>query len=241
MRSIVFAFLLCSCAMTWRPDEDFDFVPVSAGKFEIATYQKIKDPYAPVHIYIEGDGHAFDAYGAPTDDPTPRSTLVRDLAMRDDAPNVVYMARPCQFIMSDKCSTTYWTDGRFAPAVINSMSAAVAQVAGERPIVLVGYSGGAMVSGLVIKRNPALPVKKWVTIAGVLHHEDWTEFFGDAPLWNSLNLRHLPDVRALHYVGEDDDVVPNAFSRKWVGDDGKIVVVPFADHEDFADLDIDFD
>ena len=241
MRVIVLAFLLCSCAAAWRPAEDFAFVPVHAGKFDIATYQKNTDPRAPVHIYIEGDGHAFDAYGAPTGDPTPRGTMMRDLAMRDLGPNVVYMARPCQFIMSEKCDEKYWTDGRFAPAVINSMSAAVTQIAAGRPIVMIGYSGGAMVSGLIIKRNPSLPIKKWITIAGVLNHADWTEYFGDAPLRASLNLRRLPDVRALHYVGADDDVVPNALSQKWIGDSGKIIVIPNAGHDDFADLDIDFE
>ena len=241
MRAIVLAFLLCSCAAAWRPADDFAFVPVHAGKFDIATYQKNTDPRAPVHVYIEGDGHAFDAYGAPTGDPTPRGTMVRDLAMRDLGPNVVYMARPCQFIMSEKCDEKYWTDGRFAPAVINSMAAAVTQIAAGRPIVLIGYSGGAMVSGLIIKRNPSLPVKKWITIAGVLNHADWTEYFGDAPLRTSLNLRRLPDVRALNYVGADDDVVPMELSQKWIGDSGKIVVVPDVGHEDFADLDIDFE
>ena len=241
MRAIVLAFLLCSCTVACRPVEDFAFVPVHAGKFDIATYQKNTDPHAPVHIYIEGDGHAFDAYGAPTGDPTPRGTMVRDLAMRYLGPNVVYMARPCQFIMSEKCNEKYWTDGRFAPAVINSVAAAVTQVAAGRPIVMIGYSGGAMVSGLIIKRNPSLPVKKWITIAGVLNHADWTAYFGDTPLRQSLNLKQLPDVRALHYVGADDDVVPMELSRKWIGDNDKIIIVPNADHDDFADLDIDFE
>ena len=241
MRYVFLAFLLCSCAATWRPAEDFDFVPMSVGKFDIATYQKITDPKSEVHIYIEGDGHAFDAYGVPTADPTPRSTLVRDLAMRDTAANVVYMARPCQFIMSEKCAETYWTDGRFSAAVLNSMSQAVTQVAAGRPIVLVGYSGGAMVSGLIMNRNPALPIRKWITIAGVLNHRDWTEYFGDAPLWRSLSPNHIPAARALHYVGENDDVVPMELSRKWIGDDGNMIVVPHAGHEDFGDLNIDFD
>ena len=240
MRSIVLAFLLCSCATSWHPTEDFEFVPVQAGRFDIATYQKFTDPRAEVHIYIEGDGHAFDGYGAPTDDPTPRSTLVRDLAMRDDAPNVVYMARPCQFIMSPACSETYWTDGRFSAAVLNSMSAAVTKVASGRPIVLVGYSGGAMVSGLIMKRNPALPVRKWITIAGVLNHRDWTEYFGDAPLWRSLSPKHIPAVRALHYIGENDETVPNELSLRWINDPDTVVIVPNAGHEDFEDLEIDF-
>ncbi|MBP5485727.1 MAG: hypothetical protein J6Y07_03415 [Alphaproteobacteria bacterium] len=241
MRIVFLAFFLGACAVAWRSADVFTFVPVSAGGFDIATYQKITDTHAPVHIYIEGDGHAFDAYGTPTDDPTPRGTMLRDLAMRDTAANVIYMARPCQFIMSGNCTKKYWTDGRFAPVVVDAMGAAVTQVADGRQIVLVGYSGGAMVSGLVIKRNPGLPVKKWITIAGVLNHAGWTEYFGDAPLRTSLDLRNLPNVHALHYVGADDEVVPNALSQKWIGDSGKIVVIPNAGHEGFKDLDIDFE
>ena len=241
MRLVFLAFLLCSCVVAWRPADDFAPVPVHAGKFDIVTYQKNTDTRAPVHIYIEGDGHSFDAYGAPTGDPTPRDTMVRDLAMRDTAPNVIYMARPCQYIMSEKCDEKYWTDGRFAPAVINAMSMAVTQVASGRPIVLIGYSGGAMVGGLIIKRNPALPIKKWITIAGVLNHADWTAYFGDTPLRQSLNLKQLPDVRALHYVGADDNVVPMELSQKWIGDNDKIIIVPNADHEDFENLNIDFE
>lgn len=239
VRSVFWAFLLCSCAAMWQPAGDFSFVPVSVAGFDIATYQKITDPRAAVHVYIEGDGYAFDAYGMPTADPTPRGTLVRDLAMRDGAANVVYVARPCQFIMSEKCDEKYWTYGRFSSAVADSMSGAVAKVAAGRPIVLIGYSGGAMIGGLLIKRNPALSVKKWITIAGVLNHADWTAYFGDAPLRESLDLEHLPDVPAVHYIGADDDVVPMELSRKWIGD-GKIVVVPNAGHEDFDNLDIDF-
>ena len=151
------------------------------------------------------------------------------------------MARPCQFIMSPACSETYWTDGRFSAAVLNSMSQAVTQVAAGRPIVLVGYSGGAMVGGLIMKRNPALPVKKWITIAGVLNHADWTEYFGDAPLLRSLSPNHIPAVHALHYVGEKDETVPIELSRKWIEDESQMIIVPNAGHEDFENLDIDFD
>jgi len=241
MKKIILAFLLCACTIGWHPRKDFAFISVSTDKFNIVTYQRNTDTHAPVHIYIEGDGHAFNAYGIPTDDPTPRSVLVRDLAMRDTAKNVIYMSRPCQFTMSPACTKTYWTDGRFSPAVINSMSQAIQKVAAGRPIILVGYSGGAMISGLIIKQNPALPVKKWITIAGVLNHSDWTEYFGDTALRKSLNLPHLPKVPALHYVGENDETVPIELSQKWIDDDNKIIIVPHAGHNDFGDLNIDFD
>lgn len=238
MKFVFFGLFLGACAVTWIPDAEFAFVPVAVGGYEIATYQKTGDTNSPIHIYIEGDGHAFDAYGMPTDDPTPRGTMMRDLAMRDSAANVAYIARPCQFIMSQSCNESDWTDGRFSEKIIDAMSSVVRRVAGARPIVLVGYSGGAMVSGLIIARNPKLKVQEWVTIGGVLNHHDWTEHFGDAPLARSLDLEKTPNVPARHFVGTRDRVVPMELTRRAVGNSGRIIEISGAGHTDFADVDV---
>lgn len=229
---------LCGCAATWTPRPDFAYVPVSAGKYEIVTYQKINDATSPIHIYIEGDGHAFDSRGIPTNDPTPRGTMMRDLAMRDKAANVAYVARPCQFIMPDTCDEHDWTDGRFSEKIIDAMSNVIQRVAGTRPIVLVGYSGGAMVSGLIIARNPQLLVTEWVTVAGVLNHRAWTEHFGDTPLLRSLDLEKIPNTPSRHFVGTRDKVVPMELTRSALGNTGHIIEIPGAGHADFADIDI---
>ena len=231
--------MLTACATTWQPSPDFNYAPVHAGEYEIATYQKMTNQKSPVHIYIEGDGRAFDANGQPTDDPTPRGTMMRSLAMRDNAPNVAYIARPCQFIMSPSCTTVHdWTDGRFSPRIIDTMSMVVRKIAGNRPIILIGYSGGAMVSGLVIEHNPKLPIQRWITIAGVLNHHKWTEYFGDAPLTKSLDLTQMPNVPATHFVGTRDKVVPMELTRDAVGNTGKIIEIPNATHTGFTDIDI---
>lgn len=198
------------------------------GDYTIVFWQRDMSDTAPVHIYIEGDGHAFDGHGRPTADPTPRSSAVRDLALRDTGPNVVYMARPCQYIMSPSCNVHDWTDGRFSENIITDMSNAVRWGARGRPIVLVGYSGGAMITGLIIQNNPDINVEKWVTVAGVLNHADWTQYFGDTPLSRSLNMNELPRVPQLHYVAEKDKVVPLELSRKWT--DGNIEIIPNATH-----------
>ncbi|MDD7312777.1 MAG: alpha/beta hydrolase, partial [bacterium] len=64
----------------------------------MASWQKITHPTAPYKIYIEGDGHAFNAHGQPTGNPTPKGTLVRELAFGDNHENVIYLARPCQYV-----------------------------------------------------------------------------------------------------------------------------------------------
>lgn len=240
-RSIFLLVLfLCGCVSGWHAPADFVYRVVPAGDFDIVTWQKITDADAPIHIYIEGDGHSFDSRGVPTDNPTPRGTFLRDLAVEDDAPNVVYMARPCQFIMSDTCNQSDWTDGRFSKRVIDSMSIAVSKVAGNRPIILIGYSGGAMISGLIIENSPDLDVKKWITVAGVLNHKIWTDYFGDSPLSASLSLDELPNVPQLHYVAENDDVVPMALTYA-VAKPADIVVVQDATHDDFGNLKLNFD
>lgn len=231
--------LLAGCAATWKAPSEFTYVPIKTKNYEIATWQKITDSDSDIHIYIEGDGRAFYADGRPTGDPTPRGVFLRNLVGSDSAPNVVYIARPCQYIMSDSCSQTDWTTGRFSAKVISSMGQVIKKVAENRPIILIGYSGGAMVSGLVIKENPDLDIKKWITIAGVLDHTAWTKFFGDAPLTDSLDLGKLPTVPQLHYVAENDEVVPRQLTEEIVPN-RNIVIVSDATHTKFPDLKLDF-
>lgn len=239
-RSLLFVLLLLSgCATTWVAPDDLVYNVVPAGDYQIVTYQRLTDPAAPIRIYLEGDGNSFTGRGVPTSDPTPRGTLVRDLAAYDPSSNVVYMARPCQYIMSSTCTQADWTDGRFSKKIIDSVAAAIKDIAGTRPIILIGYSGGAMVSGLVINGNPDINIQRWITVAGVLNHADWTEYFGDAPLTKSLNLTKLPNVPQTHYIANGDRVVPNELSRKWVGE-RDLVPVPNSSHSNFPVKDFSF-
>lgn len=236
---ITFALFMCACVRTWHAPSDWTYRVLEYDGYRIVTYSDIIDSSSPIHIYIEGDGNAFDGYGRPTLNPTPTGTLVRDLAAADMAINVAYIARPCQFVTSDRCTQSDWTDGRFSPDIIESMADAVQEIAQNRPIVLIGYSGGAMISGLIIEHHPELNVQKWVTIAGVLNHSDWTSYFGDTPLDLSLNMNGLPNISQTHYIASNDTVVPNALSWRWVGADD-LRVIPNATHTKFPDLFLDF-
>ena len=240
LKYVICLLVLSGCAgANWRAPADFMPITINAGNFEIATLQKTTNQSDPIHVYLEGDGHAFDGRGVPTRDPTPRGTFLRELATSDASANVVYMARPCQYIMSPACDVSDWTDGRFSPQIIESAATAIKQIAGTRPIILVGYSGGALLSGLVIEKYPELNVKKWITIAGVLNHSDWTDFFGDSPLTHSINLNVLPRVHQLHYAAENDKTVPNSLTIQWTGG-ADTIIIPNATHDDFEDLILDF-
>lgn len=239
LKKIFCLFLLAGCAGTWwvAPD-NFLYVPVDTGEYEIATWQKINNPKnSRIHIYIEGDGNAFDSYGQPTDNPTPHGTLVRDLAVSDTFDNVVYMVRPCQFIMSKSCSESDWTDGRFSQKIIDSESIVLQKIATNKKITLIGYSGGAMVSGLIIKQNPKLNFEKWITVAGVLNHKKWTDYFGDEPLIKSIDMEFLPDVAQKHFVGGRDNIVPPDLAKQWSKIED-IVIIDNATHDDFGKLKI---
>ena len=238
-RVLTVSLLLVGCAGLGTRDDMYVVTPANSSLYSVATIQKITNATDPVHIYIEGDGHSFNANGRATSDPTPRTKFMRNMAAADDSPNVAYIARPCQFVKDKKCTITDWTSGRFSQAMIDSVASAIKTIAGNRPVILVGYSGGAMISGLIIQNHKEIDVKKWITIAGVLNHDDWTQYFGDMPLTYSLNLNTLPRISQLHYVAERDKTVPYQLSKRWIGDN-KIIIIPSADHNSIPIMKLDF-
>lgn len=239
MKKILFCFLLSACVgQNIVVPNDFVRQDIQTQNYEIATWQKINNlKNNTLHIYIEGDGHAFNVYGRPSFDPTPQSTTLRQIAFNDNFDNVVYIARPCQFVMDKKCSVSDWTNGRFSQKIIDSVAFAIKQISKGRDIVLIGYSGGAMVSGLVIEQNKDLSVKQWFTIAGVLDHDKWTQYFGDEKLDASLNLKQLPKIKQTHFVGDRDDVVPYELAKQWANEKD-IVLIENATHDNFKNLEI---
>ena len=232
---IVLSFMLGSCVSITVPD-NFAYKEIQTRDFKIASWQKITHPQGVYKIYIEGDGAAFNAYGQPTQDPTPRGTLVRELAFGDSSDNVVYLARPCQYVTSAICSQRHWTTARFAPEIMIAEHSAIKQIVGENPVILIGFSGGAQIAGLVVAAKTGLNVKKVITVAGNLDHLAWTEYHHLPPLNESMNLEnyrkpfaHLPQV---HYVGSEDKVVPPSLVKEFVKDEDLVVVVPDATHNE---------
>ena len=156
--------------------------------------------------------------------------------MGDNSPNVVYIARPCQYIKSPICSKRHWTTARFAPEIINAEYETIRQIAGNNPVVLVGFSGGAQVAGLVATAKRGLNVKKIITIAGNLDHLAWTQYHNLPPLNESMNLEsyrtQFAKLPQIHYVGSNDEVIPLVLVRKFVGNDDLIVEVNGATHNE---------
>lgn len=233
IKALITVLFLTSCSSVKVP-ADYEYKEVATRDFTLASWQKISNPQAAYKIYIEGDGYAFDARGRATQDPTPRGTLVRELAFGDPSPNVIYLARPCQYVKSPVCSQRHWTSARFAPEIINAEYQAIKQIAGNKPVILTGFSGGAQVAGLVAAAKPGLNVKKIITIAGNLDHLSWTQYHHLPPLNESMNLesyrKQFAKIPQIHYVGSDDKVIPPALVREFVGNNNEIIEVDNASH-----------
>lgn len=232
-------FLLAGCSSV-REIEGFKYVPLKAGNFELASWVKITRPGAPLRIYIEGDGFAWRDPRTPSDDPTPKDQLVLNLARADSSPNIVYLARPCQYVSSFACRSFYWTKGRFSEEVIDAVQEAVLTLMQKYKapsVELVGYSGGGAVAALTAVRIPS--VTCFMTVAGVLNHQAWTSHHGDTPLDASLNPASYRDklaqIKQIHFVGALDKNVPPELTEKFVHSyknpvSADVIIVPNAGH-----------
>lgn len=114
--------------------------------FTIRSWSRITPPVHSLRVYIEGDGFAWKSRTLPSDNPTPRNPLGLAMAASDIHVNVLYLARPCQFVtpLPSHCSVNWWTNDRFSPDVIGAMNDALDQIVKRFPGVtleMVGYSG----------------------------------------------------------------------------------------------------
>lgn len=232
---ILIVILISGCTSVTIPPE-YEHKIIKTQYFDIATWQKITSPNSVYKIYIEGDGHAFNAHGLPTSDPTPRGTLMRELAFGDKNANVIYLARPCQYEKNNLCEQKYWTTARFAKEVIESEYEAIRSIAGNNEVILIGFSGGGQIAGLIAATKNDIKVKKIITIAGNLNHNAWTEYHHLPKLSDSMNLEDVYSdfisKPQQHYVGGKDKVIPMEITKQFIDNDELLVVVPEATHND---------
>jgi dienelactone hydrolase len=220
---LLISFFLASCATNdftkhrvaehFAKENGFKKELVYGGHFWITTFQKISSPNLPFVFYIEGDGEAFKNRYVISDDPTPKKVMLLQLASMDKRPNVVYVARPCQYTPMDlnkACNHTYWTDKRLSEDSIHSINQVISKLSKSQPVDLIGFSGGGGVAVLVAANNKN--VKSILTIAANLDHENFNKYHRVRPMIGSLNpidyakkINHIPQ---LHISGGLDKVVP---------------------------------
>ena len=232
---IVICLLLAACTI---PNLEQRTRPV-ADAARIAGWQSqqiettdftLQSWYSPIKansdlvVYIEGDGLAWINSRRPSSNPTPINSLAFKLAMQHPEGNVVYLARPCQFISIDSqpnCKRDAWTDGRFSESVVKSMDSAITklkdQFTADR-ITLVGFSGGGAIAILVAASRG--DVEKIITLAGNLDHRAWTDYHKLQPLSHSLNpadfAKQVSSITQLHLVGAVDEVIPSIIAASYL-------------------------
>lgn len=231
----LFYFLLLISCKTINLSKSFIYKEIKTDNYTLASWQKITDQQAPIRIYIEGDGHAFNSMGYPTNDPTPKSKFLRKIAFNDPNKNVVYLARPCQYVKDKNCSQIDWTTGRFSKNIVNSTSQAIQKISNNQDIILIGYSGGALLSGIVINQNPQIPIKKWITIAGLLNHKKWTDNLKLQPLNDSIDLEYLPNIPQLHLIGKKDKIISYKLTQSIVSNDTLIIISKATHNKGFTE------
>ena len=173
-------------------------------------------------VYIEGDGNAWRSRSRVSRDPTPDDPVALRLALRDPAPGVLYLARPCQYVGREfiaGCDPSLWTTGRYSPDVIEAMDRAItdSKPTLEDRLTLVGYSGGGVIASLVASRR--LDVDELVTVAAPLDTAAWTNHHRVSSLKGSLNPSERQPVnrktREFHFHGEQDLIVPPGLIERY--------------------------
>lgn len=189
------------------------------GAFDLAAWlPRRRAADETLTVYIEGDGLAWLSSDTPSSDPTPVTPVGLQLALAQPTGNAAYLARPCQYVNSDRCERRYWTTDRFAPEIVAAENQAMDELKrrfGAKRLTLVGYSGGAAVAALLAERRS--DVAQLITVAGNLDHRAWTSHHRVSPLTGSLNpadeKASLARIPQWHFVGENDKVVPPFLAR----------------------------
>ncbi|MGC0371385.1 MAG: hypothetical protein DGJ47_000074 [Rickettsiaceae bacterium] len=225
----IILFLLSGCAsLTSRQDprninglSQFEKSLVKTDEFVITTYQKINSNSSPYVFYIEGDGAIMRGRSIASD-PTPRQGTLLKLMAMDQRPNIIYLARPCQFTntkLNPKCTNnTYWTDKRLSEEVIGSLNQVINKTNSSQKFSLIGYSGGGAAALLIAARNKR--VKDIITIVANIDTEAFVKHHKSRLMHGSLNPRdfiqqtkHIPQM---HLSGEYDRIVPTDIAAKYI-------------------------
>lgn len=171
-------------------------------------------------IYIEGDGHAWATRSQPSLDPTPRALTVAELATKSHPG--IYVARPCQFVMSHGCNKSIWTDARFSHSAVESVNTTITKLKDRykaSELELIGYSGGAAVAVLIASERD--DVTQLQTVAGNVDPAAWVTLNGLSALTGSMNTLSRPEklsaIPQRHYVGTNDKVIPKSLIDGFVG------------------------
>lgn len=198
-------------------------VEYSSSTFNLAGFQRISRKRQDMRIYIEGDGRAWLRPGRRSTDPTPGNPVALRLAALDSADNVIYLARPCQYLglqSASRCHSDYWTHKRFSDEVIRAYDEVLNQLQQRMPGVkfhLIGFSGGGAVAVLLAARRT--DIASISTIAGNLDPTALNHDRGFSPLLGSLDplssAKTNSQIPQRHFSGLRDTVIPSWVAKNY--------------------------
>ena len=195
--------------------------------YPIRSYKRLDDlSNKEITIYIEGDGSAYLNRTTPSKNPTPRNPVALKLAGLDPSHNVIYLARPCQFIQPAVnpeiiCSSRMWTTHRYSQKVLDTYMELIDQIKTQYNIErfhLVGYSGGGVIAALLtVERDDIATLR---TVAANLDVGAFTRYHNVDPMTDSLDsadrAAELFLVPQCHYVGLKDNVVTPSIVKSFL-------------------------
>lgn len=222
---------------------------IDANGMKFQLWERAHRRGEPANIYIEGDGHTASKGDFYTLDSSPSNPLALNLASRDKAKNLIYIARPCQFMESpdETCGSALWQNRRFSPEVIAAFNDVIDDVKKRWDITdinLIGYDGGANIAAAIAAART--DVASLRTVAGILNPQmvykpvvkdkiETPALDSDSVLAKDLapNLANLPQH---HFIGGGDTYVPAGVYhtyRQAMGESDCVhyTFVPDADHE----------
>lgn len=167
-----------------------------------------------VNVYIEGDGQSWQDPWTISTDPTPPDPVGFRLALADTRfDSILYLARPCQYIMDKRCTSLDWTSDRFSQKVIQTYHQALDEIKNTwnaKTFTLHAYSGGATIALLVAAQRQ--DIASVVTFAPLLDPVKWAKHHHYSPLSGSLSpvdqAAHLKHIPQDHFIGLEDKEIP---------------------------------
>ena len=215
---------------------------IATDDFLLTTYQRF-DTTADnkqMVVYIEGDGMAWISRDQLSSNPTPVQPIALKLASIDTNANVLYVARPCQYLWPQKmnrCSSRYWSDKRGSEEVISSINQAISIVKQKQNISsirLIGYSGGGGIAALIADRRA--DVNEFVSVSGNLNYKLFTQTHDLSPMNGSIDpitvANQIGSIPQIHYVGADDKIIPKQIALSF---SDKVKVISDVSHDNWPD------
>ncbi len=232
---------LTACIIIPPKPEGFIEKEIQTSNFSIAVWEKENiQPEQTLRIYIEGDG-----------DPIPSHLIALDFAKRDTNPNVIYIARPCQWTKDAVCKQkpNIYGQDRFHEEIMREMQELIYYLIKKYhapDIELIGYDGGAVVALNMAAKSPT---KRVITIAGITSLSAYNFYHNlpnvenaEDPEDNSFVLAQIPQI---HYVGAQDEVTPRKLAEHFVAHlkrpkSAVVKVVPDVNHVNWQGVRLDY-